>query len=136
MKLIATIPYDDVNFRWVSNHWDIHLNGICEYQNQICEFKTIQGEGHWTYILDEKGEEVEEDEYVETIPTVCEIYELTEKEKKERLSRQRKFEICVGYHWTYPYRKTGERPFRIRNPKWFYRLLFNLYYFKQMYVKK
>ncbi len=118
-NLIATIPYSEVNFKWISDHWDIHLNGTCIYNNKTCEFKTIAGEYKWN----------KETEEVDVITEdVCEIYSLDEKDKKEWLCSQKKFELCVGYHWTYPYRKTGEKQFHYRNPKWFYKLLFNLYY--------
>lgn len=124
---IAIIPYDQMQFRWIAMHWDIHYNGICTYNNQLCEFQTIEGDGRWT-----GDDEDKEEEWVETIPTVCKIYHLTPKEKLIWLHRQTMFEWFVGYHWTYPYRKTGQRQFRYRKPVWLYKLLFKLYYCKQM----
>jgi hypothetical protein len=56
------------------------------------------------------------------------IYKLDFINKLKWRWQQWKFEKCIGYHWTYPYRKNGERPFRYRNPKWFYVWLFNRYY--------
>lgn len=38
-KLIKILPYNDVNFKWVSNHFDVHLNGSCVYGGELCEFE-------------------------------------------------------------------------------------------------
>ncbi len=116
MKIkIATVPYEELDFVWISNHWDIHLNGLCNYKNNLCEFKTKEGEYDW-----------EKEEYI--IPTTCDIYSLSLVEKIKWLSTKKKFELMVGYHWTYPYRKTRERPFHYRKPKWLYKWLFSLFY--------
>ena len=40
-KPIKILPYDKVQFKFISNHYDIHLNGSCIYENSICEFKVI-----------------------------------------------------------------------------------------------
>ncbi len=112
---IATIPYEKMNFVWITNHYDIHRNGLCNYNNNLCEFKTNEGEYDW-----------DKEEYI--IPTTCDIYSLTLTEKLKWRYRQKKFELMVGYHWTYPYRKTGERSFHFRKPKWLYKWLFSLFY--------
>lgn len=31
-ELIKTLPYDKVDFRWISDHYDVHLNGSCEHE--------------------------------------------------------------------------------------------------------
>jgi len=113
MKLLTTIPYNTTNFKWVSNHYDIHLDGLCIYNGQTCYFKTI--EGNWN---DEKDEPDE---------SFCEIYSLSLIEKMKWFWRQKKFESMVGYHWTYPYRKQN-LPFYYRKPTWFYKYLFKLFY--------
>ena len=38
-ELIKTLPYNEVKFRWISNHYDVHLNGTCMYNGDLCEFE-------------------------------------------------------------------------------------------------
>lgn len=114
MKLIETIPYNQTKFKFISSHYDLHLRGLCVYNNTICYFSTIVG--NYDEILDEWEE------------SFCQIYKLSFKEKAHWLFKKKKFELMVGYHWTYSYRKTGERPFHYRNPKWLYKWLYRLYF--------
>ena len=58
---IKTLPYSEVKFRFVINHYDIHYNGTCTYKEELCEFKTI--------------------DYREEEGLFCEIYDLTFIEK-------------------------------------------------------
>ena len=39
MRKIADVKYEDVNFRFISNHYDVHLGGTCIYNGELCEFK-------------------------------------------------------------------------------------------------
>ena len=34
------IPYNKVDFVWISDHYDIHLEGICKHNNELCRFIT------------------------------------------------------------------------------------------------
>ena len=113
MKLLAKIPYSEVKFRWVANHWDLHLQGTCVYENKLCMFQT-----------EEPDYDEEKDEW-ET--PYSEIYELSWLEKLQWIKNQWLFEKCVGYHWTYPIRKE-KRGFYYRKPQWLYKKLFNIYY--------
>lgn len=113
MKLITTIPYSDVNFRWVENHWDLHLKGICKYNGKICVFETEEPD------YDEDKDEWE--------TPYSKIYELTFLEKLKWLKKQWLFEQCVGYHWTYNDNKKV-KGFYYRKPKWLYKKIFNIYY--------
>jgi len=115
MNKIANIDYDEVDFVWIADHWDLHLKGLCKYGGELCLFQTIRGE----YDFDQE-------EYI--IPDICNIFSLSLLEKIRWIFRKRLFEICIGYHWTYPYRKTGGRPFKYRNPKWLYKFIFKTYY--------
>ena len=116
MTLVDTIPYNQMDFVWVSNHYDIHLSGLCKHKENLCWFVT---EG-----LDKYDEE--NDEWV--MPN-CNIYSLTLSEKIKLKWRQKRFEWMVGYHWTYPYRKQGAG-FHIRKPKWLFSWLFKRFYKK------
>lgn len=108
-KPIALIKYDLVNFIWISNHHDIHLNGICDYLGNVCEFETD------TKYIGEK------DIYVK-------IYKLNFLERLKWYIDKFCFEQCVGYHWTYNNNKKLVKEFEYRKPNWLYNKLFSLYY--------
>ena len=57
---ITTINYDEVDFVWIQNHWDIHLSGLCNYKGNLCEFKTIVGQWEWNDNFDVEDDESEE----------------------------------------------------------------------------
>lgn len=111
MKLIATLPYDEVKFVWVNSHYDVHLSGLCKMGNTLFYFKTIN---HY--------EAFEEDEEL-----MCEIYMLSFWEEMKLRLRKFFFERMVGYHWSYPQKKEWAR-FYYRRPVWLSKLLFKLYY--------
>jgi hypothetical protein len=113
MKLINTIPYNQTQFKFVSNHYDLHLEGLCTYKGETCYFQTLQG--NWNE---------ENDEWDQSF---CEIYKLSIGEKWKWFWRKKKFEWMVGYHWSYPQRKQGKF-FYYRKPTWLYRRLFRLFY--------
>jgi hypothetical protein len=110
---IAIIPYNEVNFKFVEDHYDFNLSGTCVYNHELCEFEAQDPE--YNEELDEYGE------------IYVEIYELTMLEQLKWLWTQFKFEQCVGYHWSYPQREQGYK-FHIRNPKWLYKWLLERYY--------
>jgi hypothetical protein len=89
----------------------MHLSGTCIYHDDLCYF-TAQ------YHYDD------EKRYYD-------VYELTPSERLKWYIRQRLFEICVGYHWSYKGRKRLMNEFVLRDPKWLYRFLFNAYYIFQ-----
>lgn len=111
--LIATLPYSEVNFRFVSNHWDVHLRGTCMYNGELCAFEN-----------EEPDYDEEADEWAEMF---VRIYRVGFIDKLKLRWQQFLFEQCVGYHWTYPYRKQGQG-FFYRKPKWLYIWLFNKYF--------
>lgn len=93
MEKITSIPYSEVDFRFISNHYDIHINGTCIYNGKLCVFKCdIPTYNHET------------DEYNEIFVN---IYRLSFLEKLKWRWKQFKFEQMVGYHWSYPHRKNG-----------------------------
>jgi hypothetical protein len=102
----ALIPYDELTFVWVRSHYDVHLEGLCRLKGKLCRFATLNA-------FDD-GEP----------PLVCAVYPLTMRERLWWLWRKKRFEVCVGYHWTYP-RTKG---FYIRRPRWLFQALFNLHY--------
>ena len=91
-RMIATIPYTDVNFRWIMDHYDHHLRGTCYYKDKLSYFETIRNK---------KGLFKDKDKFF------CKIYSLNILQKISVLILQKKFEWSVGYEWTYLYR--GQR---------------------------
>ena len=100
------VPYSEAEWVWVSNHYDIHLDGLCRYQGELCRFET------WD--ADEDNPQVR-------------IFRMTALEKLSWLLRKRMFELCIGHHWTYQQKKTRTH-FYYRWPRWFYKGLFWAYY--------
>jgi len=82
-ELIKTIPYNEVKFRWIRNHYDIHLNGTCIFNDNLCEFKNDNPDNH-------------PDEDI----IMLKIYKLDLMGKIKWYLMQWKFEMCIGYHWT------------------------------------
>lgn len=111
MVLIATIPYDEVNFVWISGHYDIHRFGLCKIGNTLFYFKTINVDQY----------------YDDETELKCEIYMLSFLEEIRWRLKKFFFEQMIGYHWTYPFRKEATG-FYYRNPKWLYKFLFWLYF--------
>jgi len=107
-KFIKTLPYDEVDFKWISNHYDVHLKGSCMFNGSLHEF---------------------ENDYPEDFDSemMVRIYKLDLLSKLKWYWDQWKFEKCIGYHWTYPHRKNGQS-FYYRKPKWLYTKIFNWYY--------
>jgi len=114
---IAILPYDEVDFKFVCNHYDVHLNGSCVYNNKLCEFINVYPE------YNEEKDEFEE--------MFVKIYTLNWIEKIRWLRRQWLFEVCIGNHWSYGGGKKGN-DFGHRKPKWLYDMLFRLYYYKHL----
>lgn len=106
MKLIATLSYDDIDFVWVNNHYDVHISGLCRLGFSLFYFKTINHDS--------------DDELM------CEVYMLSFWEEVRWRLKKFFFERMVGYHWSYPKRKNGH--FHYRKPEWLYKGLFWLYY--------
>ena len=110
MKPTYRIPYDRMDWLWISNHWDAHLEGLCRVQGRIMRFvMPPTWEGH------------------EELPHMH-VFRLALWEKIRWLARKRFFEICVGEHWTYPQRRNGHK-FHLKRPKWFWQAVFKFYYF-------
>jgi hypothetical protein len=116
MELITTIPYDEVDFNFISSHYDIHLHGTCIYKSDLCVFYT-----HREYDDDM-------DDFIDTVS----IYKLTFIEKLRWELKQYMFELCVGPHWSYINGKPKGK-YGTREPKWLYELLFKMYYSSKKY---
>lgn len=110
MKRIATLPYDEIKFVWVSNHYDVHLSGLCKMGNTFFYFSTVN-----YYDLYEEDKEL-----------MCDVYMLSFWEDIKWRLKKFFFEQMVGYHWSYPKRKNNH--FHYRKPEWLYKRLFKLYY--------
>lgn len=98
-----SIPRKELDIVYVMNFYDLPLKGLCRYQGKIQLFETDY-------------------ETEETTITLLSTFT-----RLKLLWRKKLFEICIGNHWTY---KNGKRTgyFYWRNPEWFHRILYNLYF--------
>lgn len=101
---------------WHCGYWDGPLSGLCFHDGELCRFECAE-HGGWD------GEEGAE-HYVER---TYRVIPLTRWERFRWLLRKRVFEMCVGYHCTYPHRYGGVGFVRGRWG-WLSRLLFVGYY--------
>ena len=115
-EFITTLQEQDVNFIWVSDHYDYHKNGLCLYRGKYCEFKG-------------KEVEIKNNNYIFN-NVYYDIYKLSFKEKIKWLYNKKIFEWCVGYHWSYPKNSNKKiwDSFHTRKPNWFFSLLLKFFY--------
>ena len=38
-EFVKTVPYNQVKFKWISDHYDIHLKGSCMLNGKLHEFE-------------------------------------------------------------------------------------------------
>ena len=107
MKYIKSVKHP--KFVWINDHYDMHLSGTCIYRGELCYFETDYQPNY-------------ENRYYE-------IHDLTRWEKIKWKFRQKLFEICVGYHWSYKNKnRIWNSGIKTRKPKWLFRILMELYY--------
>lgn len=104
------IPLSLMEFVFVSDHYDIHLAGLCRVDGELCAF------------------ELDQETYANQNP-LYNVYILNALQKLKELWGKKLFEVCVGHHWSYPERNGGAM-FFYRYPKWFWKLIFKAYYIK------
>ena len=100
---IKHCPYDEMEFVWIENHYDIHLYGLCREEGKLHRFKADYDTAE------------------------CIIYRLSLAEKINWVIKKSLFEWCIGFHWSYPNRKNGVR-FHYRRPRWLFGLIYKFYY--------
>jgi hypothetical protein len=107
MKIIEEKVTDIGDIIYVSSYYDGPLEGLTKYKGKLCKFLCVDDDEYYYY----------------------DIYSLTAWEKIKELWKKKKFELCVGYHWSY---KNGKRAsgFYYRKPQWLYKWLFRMYYNK------
>ena len=108
MKLIGVVDYKNMLFYYHTHFYDIPLVGLCFYLGSLCYFH-IKSDSDYMY----------------------EIFDLTFWEKLKYKYKKKLFEICIGYHCTYPHRTKGVH-FYYKRPKWFWKIVFNVYYHKDL----
>lgn len=107
-ELVKILPYNDVDFRWISSHYDVHLNGSCMFNRSLHEFENDYPEDYDSEMM-------------------VRIYKLDLLSKLKWYWKQWLFEKRVGYHCSYKKGKRG-KSFYYRKPKWLYARIFNWYY--------
>lgn len=110
MKL-TTLHSDEVDFIWYWSHYDVHLEGLCKYDGNLCRFE------HVRFVWEE-----DEDGDLEIVDNLYDIFSLTLKDKIKLKLRQWKFELCVGKHCSYPHRENGVR-YKSKRPIWLHKIL-------------
>jgi hypothetical protein len=104
---IAKVPSNEIKFKWICDHYDIHLHGTCYYNNEVCEFK-----------VDDNNDDI------------YRIYKLNHRGKIRWWLRQKMFEFMIGYSWTY---KKGKRLWNTghdKRPEWLRRVFHKVYYWE------
>lgn len=110
------IPYDDVDFVFVDNYYDLNLSGLCLYNGEIMRFETEFTDAG-TFI----GTAIE--------GAVVHVFPMAIRKKALALLRKKLFEVCVGTHWTYPLCIDGVcKSYHLKKPKWFWGIVGDLYY--------
>ena len=102
---MAEIPYNQMDFVFISSHYDIHLSGLCRVNGKLHRFETPYD---YDSIL------------------ICNIYELGFLEKTLWLYLKWKFELLVGTQWTYPL--VNHVDYQPRKPRWFWKIMSHIYY--------
>jgi hypothetical protein len=130
VKKIAKIDYDKMKFVFVTDHWDIHLAGLCEYNGKLHYFETVderEYECNPLFIESIKfnGITHKEPYFREIGELYCVIYSMSLFEKINQLWRKKLFEVCVGYHWSYPNRRDTVD----NKPYWLKKLLWKMYFY-------
>lgn len=127
--MLTTIPYDQMKFVWVTNHYDIHWAGLCRVDGSLCRFETRDETDYQRmndgcpYCGDPNNDNIDDCSCLPYVDIVCDIYPLTVIEKFKWLCRKSLFEFCVGTHWSYPKRKDSLRKAR---SKWLMQLYYKL----------
>jgi hypothetical protein len=113
MKFLLEQDYNNMNFLWIMDYYDIHFSGLCYQNNEICYFK-INTEN--IYDSDLK----------------CNIYLLTKYEKFKLLLSKKLFEMCITKSWTYPYCNNSFDTLLMesinKNNKIINKIMFTIYY--------
>jgi hypothetical protein len=106
MKVIEKNTKDIGEIVFVSTYYDGPLEGLTKYKGQLCKFTCVEDDDQYFYY---------------------DLYSLTAWEKIKELWKKKKFELCIGYHWSY---KNGKRlsEFHFRKPQWLYKWLFRMYF--------
>lgn len=110
---LTTLRYEDMNWLHVFNHYDIHLSGLCYYKNKICWFQIEEWDADEVFYY---------------------IYALPFKDKLSLLWSSSLFNLCIGPHWSYKEKHKG-KPFKIKYPRWFWLIVFNMYYHRPLLGK-
>lgn len=121
MKFITEQPYEYTDFVWIISHYDIHLDGLCRFNGEICYFRSIDNTDYQEMsdncpYCSDKTDDMSKCVCEAHVDLVCNIFQLTWLEKIKYLLKKKTFEFCVGKHWSYPNRRyresfTNKRPF-------------------------
>jgi hypothetical protein len=103
MSPIKIVKDTEVEYRFITNYYDVPLRGSCYYLGKLYSFSR-KDEGNYLY-----------------------LFHLNMNGERRWKWKQFWFEQCVGYHWSW-FPKNRHNKFYYRNPQWLYKFLFWLYY--------
>jgi hypothetical protein len=113
MKPTYRIPYKNMQWVWISDHYDVHLAGLCRVKGELMRFEMPKD------LMDR-----------DKLPKVP-VFRLSWLEKIHWLKKKCLFEWCIGYHWTYPLYF-----YKPRKPRWFWKIVFAIYYGKWSMIRR
>ena len=113
---MGIVPYEEVKFSWITDHYDIHLTGFCVYEGKRCKFTTMNYE-----YTEENNSPL----------LLCKIEHLSKFEIFVSNIDQTLFELLVSKRWSY---KDGKIISFV--PNRYYWLTGNIYYYGKDYLMK
>ena len=122
------VPYNEMNFVWISNHYDVHWEGICRHEGKLCKFIThdltdYQKMNDECPYCSDQTEDWNACTCGPYSDLVCDIIPLGLWEKIKWIWTWKFFEYCVGTHWTYTGDSRKSKVFTMKRP-----FMFKLYY--------
>lgn len=99
----------EVDIIFVSSFYDWPLMGVCRYDGKTYKFQR---------------EPMVEDDYSEYFN----LQKLSFFERLHKWWKRTLFGICVGFHCHYKNNKRWQKYYSMRRPRWFWQILFKLYY--------
>jgi hypothetical protein len=124
------IPYEETQFVFVTNHWDIHLKGYCIYEGKWAIFEAHDDTDYEEMSANCKycsGRSTDDDDcdcenYTDVI---CFITPLTLRERTRARLHKWWFEFCVGSGWSFTLGKKNIWKYKSMRLRLFYYFLKN-----------
>ena len=100
--------HEALEWEFVADHYDVHLKGLVRCDGRWCEAELVSDP--WEFDQ----------------PLIYLVTPLSWRGWMRWKVRQWGFELCVGTHWSGS--KRPRKRYRLRRPRWFWKRVFQLYY--------